>query len=595
MGSPGLLAIVTPAEFRKRTSLRLSSRSGTTLALDKAYDDYYSTRSEENRKALYAQLSAYRKAHGGSWNKCDRNAVSGGLLEYLHNTTYSGALSPAAAAALDKKVAANIRDVEIPHARYGVLYLLGNVRLEMDPVGMAIEGAGLIGGAIGAGVTTHFNELGSATKGTRAALTVKGQGVSAPRLAWMGAKAVDALGKDGIESAVAAATKPAAAPAPAVSFESTVANALPLTATALRIASLGLSTQWNKNKYLGAVAYVGAAAVAVPATALAAVGDAGFVLWEKLKKAFDKLSQILMTAWRARYDLSIAEKLGMLLKKGVVIAIDLIMKNAVPFLSGAVDIGTGVVRTISEACTRIASWNDRRHIRIRSGHPEEIANSIEHEMTLGVCGGLGAILKGASSVALSVFLPGLGSLVSAVISAVEWLVKLFSRLAEQFAIERFLEQARKYYEDEVKRSTLVDGVRQPNTEPGSLITNDKKFADFFREGCNASPLIPMLTLNAGLGGSLWTMIELFDTNGAQSTTLHRGRKEFDIGGDYFSRLKYYSVNYMKKSGFKIMPMATGDKGVAGFLTHAQGTQKTGPRSHVAPASWGGRAVSALAG
>jgi hypothetical protein len=168
MGRAGKLEVVTPAEFRSRTSLTLSSRSGTTLAMDKAYDDYYATRSATATRVLYRRLTEYRTEHGNAWNLCDRNAVSGGLLEYLHNLTYSGALSPEKALELDKKAAARIRDIEIPHARFGVLYLLANIRLEMDAVGMAIEGVGAIGGAVGVGMTTNFNQLGSAAKAVRA-------------------------------------------------------------------------------------------------------------------------------------------------------------------------------------------------------------------------------------------------------------------------------------------------------------------------------------------------------------------------------------------------------------------------------------------
>jgi hypothetical protein len=52
----------------------------------------------------------------------------------------------------------------------------------------------------------------------------------------------------------------------------------------------------------------------------------------------------------------------------------------------------------------------------------------------------------------------------------------------------------------------------------------------------------MPTLNSGLGGNLMTPMQLFDPDGAQSTWLHGGRKEFDVGNDYFTRPKRYSVD-----------------------------------------------------
>jgi hypothetical protein len=609
MGRAGKLEVVTPAEFRSRTSLTLSSRSGTTLAMDKAYDDYYATRSATATRVLYRRLTEYRTEHGNAWNLCDRNAVSGGLLEYLHNLTYSGALSPEKALELDKKAAARIRDIEIPHARFGVLYLLANIRLEMDAVGMAIEGVGAIGGAVGVGMTTNFNQLGSAAKAVRAVQSVGGHGITASQIATGGTQVMK-LGKGIVEGVMApSASAPGTIPSTATSD---FARYLPFSAAALEGVSAGLSDVWNKNKYMGAAAYAGAGLVALPGAAVVLMADAGRVIWEKLKSAFKSLGDMLMSAWRKRYDVATAQKLGMALKKATVIAIDLIMKHSVPVLSGAIDLGSGLARTIGEACTRIASWSDRRHIRIQSGHPQEIANSIEHEMSLGICGGLVDVLRGAARVAIGVFLPGLGSLVSVVMSAIEWLIKFLSRLGEQLAIDQFLVRARQLYDAEQRRSRKVNGVYETNTQPGSIITDTKEFTAFFLQGCKASPLIPMLSLNSGLGGSLMTLIKLFDADGAQSSALSGGRKEFDIGDAYFTRLKRYSVDYMRKSGFKFFQLRADDKSMAGYLVHAQGLAREAPvnptprkegdvdhgkgigkqlQSHVAAGGWGGRLVA----
>jgi hypothetical protein len=318
-------------------------------------------------------------------------------------------------------------------------------------------------------------------------------------------------------------------------------------------------------------------------------------LWEGLKHAFSLLGDALMRAWRARYDVATVELLAVLLKKSTSVAVDMIMKNAVPFLGGAIDVGTGLARTIGEACSRVASWSDRRQIRIREGHPQEIASAIEQQMIDGLCGGLVDILKGVAKMAVSMFLPGLGSLVTVVIAAIDWLITLLSRLGEQIAINQFLHQARNYYDAEKRRSRKIDGVYQPNTEKGSLITDTKAFAEFFREGCKASPLVPMLALNSGLGGSLMTLIDLFDAHGGQSTKMSGSRKEFDIGDDYFTRLKRYSVTYMKKSGFTITHIQTGkvmtadEKAMAGYLVHAQGGSKE-RQSHVEAPTLGSQLV-----
>ena len=69
MGAKGPLAIVTPAEFRERTSLAMSSRSGTTAAVDKAYDNYVrrlmdSSAWGEHRARYWLDAARYADTHG---------------------------------------------------------------------------------------------------------------------------------------------------------------------------------------------------------------------------------------------------------------------------------------------------------------------------------------------------------------------------------------------------------------------------------------------------------------------------------------------------------------------------------------------------
>jgi hypothetical protein len=472
---------------------------------------------------------------------------------------------------MDERAAARIRDVEIPGARFGVLYFLSGIKIDLDVVGALIDGAGAVGGAIGVGMTTDFGQMNSATNGVRAVTSVAGVPVKAQSLATVGTGALHGTRMVGnkIMNSMSGPSTPGA-------------SWFPCTEAALNAASRGLSETWDANRYVGALAYAGAALAAAPVVAVTLTGDALLAIkrlaeatWRKIKAAFDAVCTQLRAAWASRYDLSTARRLGEILKKAAVVAVDYVMKNAIPYLGGAIDLGTGLFRTISEAGTRLAAWNDRRFIRLQAGHPEELANAIEHQMSLGILGGVGDMLKGATKVAVGVFLPGLGSLVSAVMSGIEWLVRLVSRLGEYFGIQDFLKTARRHYEAEKQRAKKIDGVYEPNTAAGGFITDTAAFTNFFRDGCKASPLIPMLTLNSGLGGSLMTMLQLFEADGSQSTRATRNvtggeTREFDRGAVYFTRLKHWSVDYMRKSGFKFLPLDAKDKVMAGYLAHATG-------------------------
>lgn len=581
MGTKGPLAIVSPADFKSRTALTLSSRSGTTQAVDRAYEAYYDTRSPAAAKVLHDRLAEYMLAHGGSWAKCERNTVSGGLMEYIYHSVAANALSPGQARAMDERAAARIRDIEIPSARFGVLYFLSGIKIDLDVVGALIDGAGAIGGAVGVGMTTDFGQMKSAANGVRAVTSVNGVPVKAQSLATVGTAALH--GTRMVGNKIMDGMSGPSVPGP---------SWLPCTEAALDAASRKLSETWDANHYVGALAYAGAGLAAVPTAAVTLTADALLAIkrlaeatWRKIKAAVDAVCMTIKSAWASRYDLATARRLGEILKKAAVVAVDYIMKNAIPYLGGAIDLGTGLFRTISEAGTRLAAWNDRRHIRLQAGHPEELANAIEHQMSLGILGGVADMLKGATKVAVGVFLPGLGSLVSAVMSGIEWLVRLVSRLGEYFGIQQFLQVARRHYTAEKQRARKgADGVYEPNTAAGGIITDTAAFTTFFREGCKASPLIPMLTLNSGLGGSLMTMLQLFEADGRQSARATRNlaggeTREFDRGDMYFMRLKRWSVEYMRKSGFKFLPADPKDTLMAGYLAHATGLGKE-RQSHV---------------
>jgi len=588
MGNKGPLAIVSPADFKSRTALTLSSRSGTTQAVDKAYENYHATRSPVAAKLLHDRLAEYMLAHGGSWAECERNVVSGGLMEYIYNSVGPNALSPGQARAMDERAAARIRDIEIPSARFGVLYFLSGIKIDLDVVGALIDGAGAVGGAVGVGMTTDFGQVHSATQGVKAVTDIAGRPVKAQAIATAGTGALHATRMAGnkIMGSMSGSSKPSA-------------TWFPCTEAALNAASRALSDTWDENRYLGALAYAGAGLAAAPVAAVTLAGDAllavkrlAEAMWRKIKAAFDAVCSQIKAAWASRYDLSTARRLGEILKKASVVAIDYIMKSAIPYLGGAVDLGTGLFRTISEAGTRLAAWNDRRFIRLQAGHPEELANAIEHQMSLGILGGVADMLKGASKVAVGVFLPGLGSLVSAVMAGIEWLVRLVSRLGEYFGIQQFLQIARRHYGAEKARARKVDGVFEPNTAAGGIISDTQAFTKFFKEGCKASPLIPMLTLNSGLGGSLMTMLQLFEADGSQSARATRNvtggeTREFDRGDMYFTRLKRWSVDYMRKSGFKFLPADSKDVLMAGYLAHATGMGKE-RQSHVEAGTAAGR-------
>src|SRR5258707_15386907 len=106
-------------------------------------------------------------------------------MEYMYReATAVAPPRPSAAAARSK-----IETFEIPHSRYGVLYLLGNIDIDMNCFTVAMEGVGAVGGAVGSGFATNMQHLGSAAQSVRH-VAVAGHQVSGQALAKGAATAV---------------------------------------------------------------------------------------------------------------------------------------------------------------------------------------------------------------------------------------------------------------------------------------------------------------------------------------------------------------------------------------------------------------------
>ena len=102
---------------------------------------------------------------------------------------------------------------------------------------------------------------------------------------------------------------------------------------------------------------------------------------------------------------------------------------------------------------------------------------------------------------------------------------------------------------------------------GSTSTFDlAKFTAFFKRGCEASVVIPMLTLNSGICGSIWEQIQMI--TGANERVRPIAQRDFDAGVRYFSRLKRFSATYLAASGFQFTAREDAPPGFQSLVTFA---------------------------
>lgn len=575
MGAKGPLAVVDAQEWIRRTALTLSSRSASTRRVDAAYTAWCTARFDQLKAAtLRDALDDYVAEKGDNWSRVPRNTESGGLMEYIfREATAVAPPRPSAAAARSK-----IQTFDIPHSRYGVLYLLGNIDIDMNCFTIAMEGVGAVGGAIGSGFATNTQHLSSATQSVRH-VAVAGHQVSAQAISRGAATAVKLVPKAGktIDSTFGISApngrerlwsptgtvRPGMDNAESTVVKSKVTWTYPTTQAGFEM--IKDDPALFLNPWVLPATLVGTAFVTITET----LNNLRREIDSAVTWAFEKIKNALLGTSAGTFNLA-----GSVVRSLIKIVVTQCLASAAPFIGAAMDIGAGIVKTLRAAAEKVGAWLQRRRIELNPGHPELIAAALEGEMESGIFQGLWTTLKGVISMALNSFLPGAGSLVSAIVTGVEWLVKFTFRLWEQSKIKAFLKKASDFYLEECKLATRDPGPRglefQPNMDPtrGGIIHDLEKFKTFFQEGCDASPLIPMLTLNSGICGSLMTLVNLFrdeEKTGREVVD----RATYNSGVAYFARLKGFGARYLQTAGFKFRALPTDTRSsIQGLLDHA---------------------------
>lgn len=618
-------AIVSPKEWVERTALRLSSRSSTTRELDTAYTRWYNSLTQPNahitetyRAKLQTLLEIYYSEHGANWDKLERNKASNGLIKYIYELIRID----------DGKLAATRERLEADnaHSRYGVLYLLANIDIDMNFGAIALEGVGAVGAALASGLGTDYSQIHDVDKVDRTAWGIKGIRSHLPsQLGFVPDKFdmsiadthgyANSLGTVGIQAAMDAYNKPTAAvTAPRIGTRNITTHggsAIPMAPPLqdwggkgppcavgnmnhLRAGSRSITTQAVQSDYgfpLTVRALKAMNKHPVTALAFAPISGAivvGTAFTDAMAKVIDALT------WLVRKLLDwLKEKLSQAIESPITVGLETIRSlvlavvkqvaaSAVPFVGAGIDLATGIAKSFNAIKMKVGAWLERRKIRITDGHPALLASRIESMLTRDILSGLWVTIKGAIQMALAATIPGIQSLVSAMTTAIEWVIKFFMRLTELAALKLFLLDAKIAFMKERKKTTLEPGSPHRTIHArGGMIHNLDEFKKFYQKGCNASPIVAMLTLNTGICGSQWQLQSMFSDIGLI------GQKEFNSGTAYFSRLKKYGRDYLKDCGFRfganlcIKSAGANEKRyIEGLLDHAQGIHKQSDRMGV---------------
>ncbi|MEZ2348084.1 hypothetical protein [Terriglobus sp. RCC_193] len=616
---PFSVPTLTPAQWRERTKLTFGKRTADTLKLDAAHDLFYlyqrAPTANDYAFKFLRELHDYMmlKSSGTrDWNQVNRNKSNAGIMQIFYEglksdlTGYRGVAELAPPVPLPPPTAPLVtssrsigdavealEDVDIPNARMGVLFLLANIDVEVDLKGVIIDGLGkaaVMGATLG---TTHMSASHSSVSATgnvlasdsigsglTAALPIRGGGVGITLIGAVNSSDGTTTHLPAYSHSVRPDLSPASGrgrsgglstgdhrmpmrprsgggalpPTPIPQFERE-APALPPLPTRMERVGDALSS--------AGTAISGAAS------------EAKAWLIQQLEALFAKIAHQI----EKRFKLDTSQTIGLIagpIKAIIGAAIDALVLAATPFLGASLAVATGIARTTDAVCVKVASWMDRRKIRIMEGHPSAIADAIESQMNWNIGMGLKDVLRGGASLGAQLVTLGAGALVDVILNVVEFLVKTLNRYMEITMTRSFLQLAKRHYEKatEQSRRTRMHGTGRdvlglPENRSTNVIYNTEEFTSFFELGCEASVVVPMLVLNSSIAGSLMTMIHVTDSKGSRIS-----EEEFAAGDRYFTRLKQLGRQYMQTAGWKFSASNTYVSGLLGHAIH----------DHQAPAS-----------
>lgn len=560
----------TAAEYMRKTNLGMfKPRGKETKAVDEAYPPfraaYLAANGDASNRSLQLRaitlleaFNALLSAKGNDWRNVDRNVD--GILQRIYNRA-DGIAGGLVAAQQARERSALAEDMV--HARFGVLYLLGNVSIDVDWTPVVIGGLADIGAAASiATVDGMDGSFGAATQtklGGMVQVATVATGAQTLLKAGAGAAAKPSAFTKRIEEQSASRK---------IEADWFYTPTFPLTHAAFDAVG-AMSDETIARNAVGAYAgHTGAGAAIVGAALLDTAYTAIRSILQPLYKIVIELINKVRDAC-FKDELLASRMTGAVVKTIASIAIQEICKAAVPFVGGGQKVFTGVCQMALAIKERASLYFDRRMVTLTEGHFTLIGNSIESQVTRGMLLGLWNSLKGAADIAANVFLPGCGPLASAVLTALEWVVRFTARIAEHACITEFLDEAGRVWASERRNARVEIDPHTINPKTNQryerFTAGDRSFArrleDFkayFELGCEASVLIPMLTLNSGICGSITEQIEMFSKGKRIS------QREFDAGVAYFSRLKRISSRYMRASGFTF----EGRNGLEGIVAHA---------------------------
>ena len=330
-----------------------------------------------------------------------------------------------------------------------------------------------------------------------------------------------------------------------------------------------------------------------PVIQLSAIGDdasaiqlAQHVFGSAFNKVYDTIRRVVMGMLR---DIEMKYRSGALMgsiggqiKNLINQILKKVAETAAPFVSDGLDIASGICSAIIAAKDRITVHQQRSKFVIMPGHPAQIGRAIETQMNWAIAKGAYKAAKGGAKLAINIATSGAATLVDVIAAAVEFAYKFISRLLEGFLMQDWIKVVQKHTQSMAWKKD-ENGVKRP-----AVVFEPDAFNALFELGCEASPCVPIMTLNSGISGDQMMFMKIFDDTGGilgQGSGISSlgnrpsasAQAEFNAGTQYWTALKQWGRDYLAATGFTF---ASSDPLAQGLFHHAINNHKPASMSLV---------------
>jgi len=267
---------------------------------------------------------------------------------------------------------------------------------------------------------------------------------------------------------------------------------------------------------------------------------------QRVKRWFEDVAKGLLESLKEKWK---CELPASLVKAAVSAAVNVTQSTlAAGLLSGALDLGKGIVVSADAAITRFKAWKSSRDVEFSSGHPKMVVDTIHRAMTVSIGEGMWTLLKGAANMGLAAASAGAGLIAGVLIAGAEMLAKLFWRLYETSQMRTFFSEAAEHWRNKDSGGALH---RQPFA-----------FARWYRKHVLLAPALAVITLNSGICGDKMVYLSMFEDDQSVISTA-----EFQAGVAHLDALKVWGAKYLGETGFSF---GANDAMVGKFLQFAKG-------------------------